>query len=59
MTGRPRVYIILSENRLDARRVQPLEKQPNRQVGEFTGYSLSEVGVHPDNEYYAAPCRSP
>jgi hypothetical protein len=58
-TGPPRVYIILSANRLGARRVQPLGKQPNRRGVGFTVYSLSELRLRPDNEYHAALCRSP
>jgi len=65
-----RVYIILSANRLDARR-EVLGKKLNRQDVGFTSYSLSEPRIHgskncwlpgfsrPDNEHYAAPCRSP
>lgn len=58
-TGQRRVYIILSANRLGARRKTLLGKQLNRRGVGFTVYSLSEAVFHPDNEHYAAPCRSP
>ncbi len=58
-TDLQRVYITLNANRLDARRERLIGKQLSRRGAGSIGYSLSEVGFHLDNEYYAAPCRSP
>ena len=54
-----RVYIILSANCLDARRERPSGERSNSNWWGSLSIRYRKWNPIPDNEHYAAPCRSP
>jgi len=54
-----RVYIILSANRLDARHARPSGERSNSNWWGSLSIRYRKWNPIPDNEHYAAPCRSP